>query len=423
MMKQLLNTLLCAATLIVGSFASNTVVAQTTDASTRESPQAVWRNEGNFKAVQKTWELVANEQYQEAIVEFGLLVEKIKDPYERSQAMFGMAQAQMATDQFAPALKLYEQIVEMDVLPNKPHFDAMFQIGQLYYMRERYDDALRWVGRWMEESGEVKVEAYELKASIFAQKEDHRQAIENIDQAISLSDKPKETWYQLKLAMHYELKEYANCGEVLGVLVRGWPAKKQYWTQLSSINVTLKRDADALAVMALAHRQGLLDKETDYIQLFSLYGYMEVPLKAAKVLEEGIEKGIVEPTKKHYESLGNAWYASRELDKAVVALSKAGEKSLDGKIHMQVAYILVDKEDWDAAKVELNAALQKGGLKDTQVGNLLVLLGMSELNTGNSTAARKAFQDARQYPKVRASAQQWLNHLDELKKRGAQAAP
>ena len=180
---------------------------------------------------------------------------------------------------------------------------------------------------------------------------------------------------------------------------------------------------DALAVMALAHRQGLLDKESDYIQLFSLYGYMEVPLKAARVLEEGLEKGIVEPTKKHYESLGNAWYASRELDKAVEALIKAGEKSLDGKIHMQVAYILVDKEDWGAAKIELNSAILKGGLKDTELGNLLVLLGMSELNTGDLVAARKAFMDARKYPKTRSSAQQWINHLDELKKRSAQAAP
>jgi len=337
--------------------------------------------------------------------------------------MFGLAQAQMATDKFGPALKLYEQIVEMNVLPNKPHFDAMFQIAQLYYMRELYDDALRWVDRWLEESGEIKVEAYELKASIYAQEDEYQKAIENIDQAIAMSDKPKETWYQLKLAMHYELKQYPQCRDVLGVLVRNWPKKKQYWTQLSSINVTLKRDADALAVMELAHRQGLLDKESDYIQLFSLYGYLEVPVKAAKVLEEGIEKGYVEPTKKHYENLGNAWYAARELDKAIAALSKAAEKSLDGKIHMQVAYILVDKEDWEGAKKELSEAIRKGGLKDRQIGNLLVLLGMSELNSGDPVAARKAFLDARKHPKSRSSAQQWLNHLDELKKQSARGAP
>ncbi|MEM7706998.1 MAG: tetratricopeptide repeat protein [Pseudomonadota bacterium] len=387
------------------------------DASTREPPAAVWKNERNFNAVQKAWELVANEEYAEAKIEFAELVEKIKDPYERSQAMFGLAQAQMASDDFDSALKLYEQIVEMDVLPNQPHFDAMFQIAQLYYMRERYDDSLRWIDKWQEESGQVKVEAYELRASIYAQRDDFVKALENIDIAIGMSDAPKETWYQLKLAMHYELKQFPESRETLEILLRGWPEKKQYWTQLSSINVTLKNDKEALALLALAHRRGMLETEQELIQLFSLYGYLELPVKAAEILSEGLESGVIEPTQKYWEQLGNAWYASQELDKAVVALANAAELSLDGKLDMQVAHILIDKEDWGAAKKSLTAAIDKGGLTETQTGNMYVLLGMAELNTENTRAARTAFQTARKYDKTRQSAQQWLNHLDELSKR------
>lgn len=388
----------------------------------REPPAGVWKNEGNFKAVQKTWELVANEQYSEAENEFRELIEKIKDPFERSQAMFGLAQSQMAQDKFDQALSLYEQIVGLDVLQNRPHFDAMFQIAQLYYMRERYDDALRWVDRWVEESCEERVEAYDLKASVYAQRDDYRNALTNVDKAIDLSDKPKENRYQLKLAMHYELKELPETRDVLDFMVQHWPGKKQYWVQLSSVNVQLKKDAEALAVLALAHRKGLLDKETDWTQLFNLYGYLGVPLKAAEVLNEGIEKGIVEKSKKNWEMLGNAWYAAKELDRAVVALNNAAQLSDDGKIAMQVAYILVDKEDWAPAKAALKTALDKGGLTELQTGNMHVLLGMSELNLGNPGPARRAFMEARKFPKSRQSAQQWLNHLDELAK-NEQAGP
>ncbi len=383
----------------------------------RESPSAVWKNERNFNEVQKAWELVANEQYAEAKVEFGELMERISDPYERSQAMFGLAQANMATNDFDGALKLYEQIVQMDVLPNKPHFDAMFQIAQLYYMRERFDDSLKWIDIWQEQSGEVKVEAYELRASIYAQRDDFVNALVNIDTAIEMTEKPKETWYQLKLAMHYELKQYQDSREVLELLVRGWPEKKQYWTQLSSINVTLKNDKEALAILALAHRRGMLESEQELIQLFSLYGYLELPVKAAQVLAEGLDSGVIEPSEKYWEQLGNAWYASQELDKAVDALSNAAKLSLDGQLDMQVAHILIDKEDWDGAKLALQSAIDKGGLAETQMGNMYVLLGMAELNTENPGAARSAFQTARKYDKTRQSAQQWLNHLDELAKR------
>ncbi|MEM9301823.1 MAG: tetratricopeptide repeat protein [Pseudomonadota bacterium] len=386
------------------------------EGATRESPAAVWKSERNFKAVQEAWELVAEEQYTEAEAEFRELLEDMNDPYERSQAMFGLAQALMSREEFDESLRIYEEIVNLDVLPNRPHFDAMFQLAQLYYMRERYDDSLRWIERYENESGEVKIESYELKASIYAQLKDYRKAIEMIDQAIALSDDPKETWYQLKLAMHYELEEFPECKEVLETLVRGWPDKKTYWTQLASINVTLKLDSEALAILAMAKRQGLLDQETEWMQLFSLYGYLNVPYKAAATLQEGLDSGVIEPTKKTWEQLGNAWYAAQELDNSVVALAKAAELSLDGKLDMQVAYIHVDKEDWAAAKSALTNAIDKGGLTETDTGNMYVLLGMSELNTSNPGAARRAFQEARRFPKSRSAAQQWLNHLDELNK-------
>ena len=416
--QRIISVLLVAA--LVGSPA---VLAQEGEGPQRESPQAIWKSERNFKAVNEAWEMVAEELYVEAEATFRELLEKMNDPYERSQAMFGMAQALMMQEKYNEALDLYEQIVELDILPNKPHFDAMFQLSQLYYMRERYEDSLRWINRWGQESGELKVEAFELRATIFAQLEDYRPAIENIDQAIALSDEPKQTWYQLKLAMHFELEEFPECKEVLEILVRGWPDKKQYWTQLASINVTLKLDEEALAVMALAKRKGMLDKESEWMQLFSLYGFLNIPHEAAKTLAEGLEAGYVEPTKKAYEQMGNAYYAAQELDEAVEALSNAADLSLDGKLDMQVAYILVDKEDWESAKTSLANAIEKGGISEGEMGNMYVLLGMSEVNTGNSSAARRAFQEARRFPKTRSAAQQWLNHIDELAKQAAASGP
>lgn len=415
-MTSRLKPLLFAIALLLAPLA---VPAAEEHPSTRESPSPVWRSERNFEAVQEAWELVANEQYAEAETRFRELVARIDDDYERSQAMFGLAQALMSREQFDEALRLYEQIVDLDVLPNRPHFDAMFQLAQLYYLRERFDDALRWLDRWKRESGETKVQYFELRASIYAQQERYRPAIENIDQAIAMTDEPKQTWYQLKLAMHYELEEFRACKDVLEILIRNWPDRKMYWSQLASINVTLKDDREALAVLALAKRQGMLDKETDWMQLFSLYGLMDVPFKAAQTLAEGIDKGFVEPTKAVYEQLGNAWYAAQELDEAIDALTKAAELSLDGKLDMQVAYILVDKENWRDAKRRLEQAIEKGGISDSETGNLYVLLGMAELNTGNPESARRAFQQGRRYPKSRSAASEWLNHLDEVAQRGS----
>ncbi len=408
-------TLTFAAATLAVALSSGAVLAQST-AETRDPPPGVWKNEGNFNAVQKAWELVANEQYAEAITTFTKLTGKIKDPYEQSQALFGLAQALVSLEKYDEALEVYEQIINLDVLDNKNHYESMYQMAQLFYLRERYDDALRWTDRWLNESGEIKPDAYTLKASIYAQRDQFRPALESIDQAIGLVEKPREDWYSLKMAMHYELKEFNKVREVLEILIRGWPSKKLYWVQLASINVTLKRDEDALAILALANRQDMLSSESDMMQLFSLYGYLEMPYEAASSMQEGIDKGLIDAGAKEYEQLGNAWYAAQEFDNAIGALTKAGELSSNGKIDMQLAYILVANEDWGLAKQATANAISKGGITDANLGKMQELLGTSELNLGDLVAARKAFNAAMRFEKSRPAAQQWLNHLEELEK-------
>ena len=54
-----------------------------------------------------------------------------------------------------------------------------------------------------------------------------------MDNAIGLSTgKAPESWYLLKMAAHYELKQYKLATEVLTALVDRYPEKKKYWTQL-----------------------------------------------------------------------------------------------------------------------------------------------------------------------------------------------
>jgi len=393
MSRHILNTILFVLCLcLAGSLYAQKAEK---DPSSRDSPAAVWKNERNFKQINEAFELLATEQYVDAEARFKELVERFSDAYERSEALRGLAQAYMLQDKIALALPLFEEIINSDVLPNQSHFDSMIQLASLYYSQEKYGDALRWLDRWTAESGRTDVRVFEMKASIYAQQEQHRLAIESIDQAIAISDEPKKTWYQLKLAMHYELKEFPESKTVLELLIRRWPDEKQFWTQLSAINVTLKQDKEALSILALAYRKGLLEKESEIIQLYSLYGYLDVPGKGAVVIEKGISDGIVEPTKKNWELLGNSWYAAQELDKAIVALRKAAELSLDGKLFGQISYLLVEKERWEEAQVSIATAIDKGGLSKNEIGSMYFLLGTSRANLGDEAGARKAFAEAR----------------------------
>ena len=54
------------------------------------------------------------------------------------------------------------------------------------------------------------------------------------DRAIEMEPDPKENWYQLKLAAHFELEQYREAAATLETMITRWPDKKSYWTQLSN---------------------------------------------------------------------------------------------------------------------------------------------------------------------------------------------
>jgi tetratricopeptide (TPR) repeat protein len=182
--------------------------------------------------------------------------------------------------------------------------------------------------------------------------------------------------------------------------------------------VELKKEDRSLAVLALAHAEGLLDKEKEWLSLVNLDMYKDVPFTAAQVVAQGLEIGVIEPTKKNYELLGNAWYQAQELDLAIEAYRQAAKLwDEDGKMDLQAAYLLVEKEAWAGAEASLAEALRKGKLKD--MGNVYVLMGMTSFELGRNADAKNAFREARKFPKSADAAREWLNHIEERESKAA----
>ena len=395
------------------------VQAQTAECGEKRGKTGAALDEMTWKRLNDIYEDVGAELYDEAYAKLEKIYPRTHDGYSKAVMAQALAQVEWARSNYESALQYFETAVELDALPDLAHFSLMYQIAQLYYMQDRYDEALEKLALWMCKVPEEKLtaEAYILKASIYAQKKDWKNVIVAVDTAIPLSDDPKEGWYQLKLASHFELEQFPKAAQTLEVLVQSWPDKKDYWIQLSQIYYKLKKNDEALSVMALAYRRNMLEKQTDIVYLSNLYSNNDVPYKAADVLEKGIEDGFIESNKQYWTVAADSWYAAEEMEKALVAYEKAGQESGDGEIDLRRAYILVDMERWDEASVAVAAALEKGGFNERKTGEAYVIQGVSEFNLGNYNKASTAWGRASKYPKSKNPAQQWMNHMREERAR------
>jgi len=393
--------------------------AQASECGVKRKVSAGALDEPTWKRLNAVYEDVGEENYDLAYDKIQKMLPRANGNYEKAVMAQALAQVEWARANYDESLAGFERAVALDALPDLTHFSLMYQIAQLYYMKDRYDEALDKLALWMCKVPREKVTdiAYVLKASLHAQKEDWKNVITSIDQAISMSEEPKESWYQLKLAAHFELEQFPKAAQTLETLIQSWPDKKTYWIQLSQIYYKLKMSDEALSVLVLAYRRNMLDKQTDIVYLSNLFSNNDVPFKAAEVLQKGLEDGIVESDKRHWTIVADSWYAAEEMEKALAAYAKAGKESDDGEIDLRRAYILVDLERWSEASVAVNAAIQKGGFNDTKTGDAYVLQGMSEFNLGNYNKANTAWGRASKYPKAKKSAQQWLNHMREERAR------
>lgn len=389
--------------------------AQASECGKKRNKMQGTLDEATWKRLNSAYEDVADEKYNEAFDKLQKMIPRMVNDYQKAVLNQATAQVEWARGNYDEALAGFESAVELDALPDHAHFGLMYQIAQLYYMKDRYDEALDKLALWMCKVSKEKITdvAYVLQASLYAQKKDWKNVIIAIETAISMSEDPKESWYQMKLAAHFELEQFPKAAQTLEILIQKWPDKKTYWVQLSQIYYKLKMSDEALSVMALAYRRNMLDKETDLMYLSNLYSNGEVPFKAAQVLQKGIEAGTVKSSKKNWTIVADSWYSAQEMENALAAYEKAGQASEDGEIDLRRAYILVDMERWGDALDAAKSAIEKGGFNDNKTGDAYVILGMSEFNLGNYNSASAAWKRAVKYPKARKSAEQWLNHMRE----------
>jgi tetratricopeptide (TPR) repeat protein len=376
------------------------------DCSAEETGGAM--SEGTYRVLELAIEDLSNDSFADAEQRL-LKVSDRSEGYERAiiYQTLGFVYAQQ--EQLKPALEAFEVALATGALPREPREDLMYNVGQIYIADEQYERGIETIERYLKVACEAPpATAHMMLANALAQVERYQPALEQVGMALDKADAPDESWLQLKLALHYELKEFSQCAETLVELIAMTPDSADYWKQLSGMLLEVEEQEDSLAVLAVAERTGLLETERDFKNLASVYMMLEIPYKAGLMMERGLEDGTVERNADNYQYLSDSWIAAHEWDRAESALRKAAEFGSDGDLWKRLAQVLMEKEDWQGARQALEQALDVG-VSDS--GQTHYLLGVAAFQSGDTRGAEDALRAATRDPAAQRQAQQWLDHI------------
>jgi tetratricopeptide (TPR) repeat protein len=364
-----------------------------------------------YRRLERIMVAVGKNEYAESETKLAELAQSTSGDYEKAIVLQTLAYVYAMQNKFAQAIKAYESALATESLPQLAHEQMLMNVASLYMQVDQDQKGIETLQKYMQESCNPSADAHIMLASVYADKKQWRESLKQADLAIIKAKAPKESWLQLKLALHSELRETARCAEVLIHLIAMAPIKETYFKQLHGILVEIKKDNEALAVLGLADRRGFLDEEPEFRTLSDMYMFMEIPLKAAQTLERGLQAKKVEPNEKNLEKLANAWFAAREYDKAEAAMARAAQASSKGELWKQLASIQIEQEDWKGAIESLKKAQQKGGHKNP--GEVDFLLGVAATQAQQWKTAEAAFTSAMQHEKFVKQATEWMNHMRE----------
>jgi tetratricopeptide (TPR) repeat protein len=359
-------------------------------------------------AVQKLWE---EEDYTAAIAELEAYSPEVReDPYEFALINQYLANtAILAGDNNRAKLAVEEALSAGELPPQmKANLDLFY--GQLLIGDEEFEKALSHLEDWLGITqtpplpGQIFYVAY---ANFMTGNLPRAQTL--IERAIEEQPEHSEQWDRVYYQILYDQRKYdAALDVILGLLDRG-PANDSYWRLLVNHYMQQEESRNALSAMVIANLQNPMTQEADLKRLVSLYGYVEIPEKAARLLESYIADERVTKDPETLRQLGDLWLMSREREKAKVVLQEAAKVAPDGRTYQLLGGIYFEDEQWEDAYSAYLEALDLGGLTDPDQIRLLV--GISAYRAGMTQEARTALEAAAETEEYRSQARSLLRRL------------
>jgi tetratricopeptide (TPR) repeat protein len=343
--------------------------------------------------------------------------------YEIAQMWNFYAFIYIGQDNFREAITAYERVLEQPDLPLGMEQSTRFTLCQLYFQQERYEDSLNMLDSWFAISDSPNPDSYILRAQIFYSLERFQEGIPPVLQGIQVAEELgreiQENWYRLLNVFYYELEDYPNVIDVLRTLIESWP-KREYFVQLSAMYGQEGDETRQLALWETAYDAGWLTRSNEIVQLAQLLLGADIPIKAAKIMQEGLDSGVVESTETNWRILAQAWQLAQEDEQAIPAMVHAASLVDNGEIDLRLAQSYQNLAQYEECVDSARTAIQKGELRREDQANMILGACLFELKEYGP--ARTAFEAARRDNRSQQNANAWIEYVNIEEDRERQLA-
>ncbi len=360
----------------------------------------------------------------------------VPNSYDEALILDMKAKIYGMTNQLSKAIVPWERAVELSdkfsYFPEKQILEIVFFLGQLYAQeattskdpkvsQPAFTKALTYFKRYLDKTPKPTPEAVSTYAMILYYKAVADPA--NVDQtmlqearsvvekALTTAIKPKESFYQLLLALQQQQNDQAGSAELLELLLKQNPDKRDQWQMLMGLYLQLSekaKDKDAtlsreylvraIVTAERAQAKGFINTPKDNMNLVSLYLLASQFTKGTELLYNGMKKGTIESEPHNWRILGR-YYQEANLNLQAISVLQEATKLFpkNGELEVQIAQIYLQIEKTREAFTHAKTAVAKGNFEGTKPYGVHYLIAYSAYELGEIEEASKAIADAEKF--------------------------
>ncbi|MDP3070123.1 MAG: hypothetical protein Q8N18_07520 [Opitutaceae bacterium] len=356
--------------------------------------------------------------------------------YDEASVLNTKARIYAATSKYSDAMKAWERVVQLndqsEYFAEKDMTEVIFFLAQLNAQEasgskdpkiqsEYFKKSVGYFRRYFDKTPKPSPDIISTYASILYYSAvadpnniDHALLKETrtiIDRALTSAIKPKESFYQLYLALLQQQNDLVASSEILELVLKQNPAKKDYWAMLFAIYLQLNdkarekdpgmaRDYLVRAIVTLERAQalGFLNTPKDNMNLVSFYLLANQFTKGTELLYSGMKKGTIESEPHNWRILGRYYQEANLYQQAVTVLKEATALfPTNGELEVQIAQIYLQMEKTREAFTHAKLAVSKGNFKDTKPYGVHYLRAYTAYELGDLEESMKALEEAQKF--------------------------
>ncbi len=370
--------------------------------------------ERTYKKLSRIHELIGDNKYRDALTRLDALSKRIRNnKYEIALVNQTYGYIHATRENYPKAIAYYKKSLDSGTLDKRLISDIRFALGQLYILSGEYRQGITILAPMLDSAERSTAQVQALAASAYVELKQYNKAAGLLESAIGKSARPRDSWLQLLLSVYYQLKQYTKAAQLLETLVARYPQKKLYWDQLTSVYYRAKKPLQSLATLELAYTRGLLKNAKDLNNLISLYLLNNIPLKAAQVLEQGMEQDVIKANEKNLLKLADIWLMAREVDKALRAYRKVSALRPNNDIDFKRAQLLMAEQRWGDV-IQLTGQIIKRKPGTQQLARAYWLQGMAHFEDRDYQQALAAFRKIDSTSKYAVESRRWIEQINTV---------